>query len=366
MNSLQVLVALISLNTAYFSFGSQVVELSGSISDHDFKPDGKTLQEQSYTFTLNIAPDGRWQIRTDFNTNHYYIIGCDGTNVASYLYDMRSAKWSTLPGEIVRGTMPVQTTWYVTLPWLVYASQGWLATNTDQGGRAPIPAVWSFAFGDPIASIYRCSVERDSKKPYTPSKVEFLVDPERRSEAEKGNFHLLSTVKEFSKDPWILQAKQHDFTATEAEFTVTEYTNVMDLHLPLKFQLLRFFVPPSADPMESKICSQFEGSLKSVQIIDTDVGLPKAGLPIYVTDFRLKNETDKIDIIKYFITNSAWKADSDPQLNIYYKKALSLRPHKIPVVVSKGMVLVVFVAVIFGIPAAIFGISKQFRSKKAP
>lgn len=340
----------------------RILEVSGTLAAVDYDAKGKDYHHVDTEFTASVSAH-RWSIRADYGPNHYSVYACDGTNVYSYLFDHRTKVHTYLPGTVVRGQYPSDSTWYVTLPWLVYASADWLQQHVAKDGTASLPAIWAIPLGDPLALVYNCKLSINSEEPRTPTAVDFVVDPARLNRVRDGAFEILGSVPENQRDAWLLTARAYQANSTEARFRVLTFTNIDGSRLAARFELRRYDIMQT-NTQDQRLVSLITGSLMAANGHEGNIGLPKADMPIFVNDFRFNNKADHIDAVKYPITNSAWKAFDLPEMAELYKRALANRPRKTSASTMKGLKAAAFLLVVVAIPLLVMRRAIKIRSDR--
>ena len=141
---------------------AQTFQVEGTIKCIYFPQNGTKISEQETGFTVSVNANN-WLIRTDFGKGWYSLHGCDGTNIYAINYDPHpvgsdhktEVELSVLPCHITDGVYPLDTAYYTTLPWLVFASSYFLDSNTNE-----LPSFWGMPRSSPMSWIFEPQIER--------------------------------------------------------------------------------------------------------------------------------------------------------------------------------------------------------------
>jgi hypothetical protein len=266
---------------------------------------GPTMEFQA------AVSNNTWLIKTTYAKGWYEVYGCDGSTIYSYLVDDRFGKNRTnyVPALVTEGEFPLTTSYYITLPWLAYASASYIRTHFTNGW-VNIPALWSIPQSDPTAFILRCRVTLSEGSPAIPMTVDFFPDPAAMDRVRKGEVSTLSILSKSTWDLAILQLQLYDPQSTNpvAEYGVLSTREEFGLTLPWEFRLTRYW------DKTTKLRTVFSGAAFKMEPVHDFSPRPTSERRMWVSDFRFRDAPVLLGFIQYSMTNSDWHPKDDPGL----------------------------------------------------
>ncbi len=271
---------------------------------------------------FNVISDGQfWRIKALYGAKHYSVYSSDGTNVFSYLVqedETRSRVFSSAPATVVPGRLPVDSTWYVVLPWLAFASKEFLDAQPDLGA-VEIPAPWAIALGDPVALAYLAKVDRGTEVPFVPQGVTFYRDAAKLKRLVAGEDFTLGGLGVATKEKFMMEASgilkatpvlEHP----DGEFRVLSWMGVGRFQLPQEIELIRYLSPAGTNNHDLLVpLTRFRLYTTNAEVCEVQANVPPPDRPVWVADYRLQNRRYKVRQTMYLIeTGAEWKATNDP------------------------------------------------------
>src|SRR5262249_39830936 len=155
---------------------------------------------------------------------------------------------------------PLDTSYYVTLPWLAYASATYIRDRgTDN--KVSIPAIWTLPLSDPLAFIFQCSFDLSQARPAVPVSLEFKPNPDILKEVRAGKFRTVQKLSKTDSDLAVLQVQPYASIDVAGEYKVLSMRQIGRFTVPNEFELTRFWISSNRAPR-----TVFHGKLNTAEV----------------------------------------------------------------------------------------------------
>ncbi len=337
--------------------------VTGQLKVTEFSLEGKPSSNAApIQFDVRVSGN-RWEITSTFKKDYYLAYGFDGTNIHSYLEqkEYRQAKHVNYsPASVFEEDYPIDTTYYVTLPWLAYASEHYIKRHSTNG-IVKIPAVWAIPMDDPVALIFHSHPEISTARPKVPMSLEFMPDIDEIERVKRGELTSFRRPGKPLADLVQLQILTYDPAMPAATYQVLSTTQFDGLVLPSEFILTRYWVSKNTnDTFRGKPMSLFRGILEKAELIDHVSGIPQCDHILAVGDYRFAGRAPLVEFIPYMVTNNQWPAKNDPRLERIFQQEKA----KIPAKRFSQPTVMLFLLVFFSVPAIVW-IRARLRKPEA-
>jgi len=318
---------------------AQGYKVSGFIEVHELQPpkDGISGRDwkQSHRTEFEVQAGGSfWRIVARYGPEHYSVYAGDGTNVYSYLVQeqtIREGGFSANPATVVPGKVPVDSTWYIMLPWLAYCSTDFLDSQKALES-VHLPAPWAIGLGDPLAVAFECKVETNDSAPYLVRDVQFFRSTELLEQLLAGEDITVGGQDISSRERYRLEGAKllkdpSGLSEPEGELIVSAWDKLGSFLIPSDMMLKRY-LPQIADTNRTLI-TQFRVVATNIIAEPLLGNLPKPDRALFVADFRLQNREFGIRQLMYPTGHeSAWLSTNDPVLLAMFNTAVEAAVNK--------------------------------------
>ncbi|MCS7090451.1 MAG: hypothetical protein NZM03_07050 [Limisphaera sp.] len=279
---------------------------------------GKPVGRQTTKFTVSVG-SGRWLLKSEYDPEWFWLVGCDGVNTYSVLVDPK-ARHLPAPATVFPGAFPRAAFDTVSVPWLAYCSFGFLENPTN---RNRIPLLWLQPQLDPLAHVCSTTVKQFREPPYLPEEVEWRTSADAIASAASNPMLRIEGAS-----PEELARRQIDYKTAIAtnkvlgKYRVLASTNVSGQTLPLTFELEGYgYLSPdqrerilSAVGMslpETFLNVRYLGRALAISHVPEPPTLPDPSMPLSVSDYRLACREDGIEYVSYQARRWKEKVDED-------------------------------------------------------
>jgi len=329
-----------------------------NVTEYNLKGISNSVITKEFDVTVK---DDTWLIKATFAKGHYTVYGCDGTTVYSYLeQETKQSKQTVRPASVTEGAFPLDTSYYVSLPWLAYASahfiHAYLTNDTIN-----IPAIWAIPLFDPEAFIFQSKPKLSISSPAVPLSLDFEPDPEAISRVINGDCFQAFKPSKSEMDRLKLKLPRYDpkYVGVVAEYRVLSTIEYSGLLLPETFRLTRYW--RTRTNSEPKVVQTiFDGKMLKAELVKDFSPKPTCDHVMAVADFRFRDQNPKIQFIRYPVTNSEWLPKDDPKLKKLYEAARA----KLPKGIMAYEPAMLFMLLFFAIPGVVFAIRRLRRSRR--
>lgn len=272
------------------------LDVKGTISCSVFL-EGKTMTNWTYPFDFSVS--GRtWKIKVVFAADNVLRVGSDGSNTFSLVGPPLQSDEPTTSAIITPGAYPIGENWYVSLPWLAFASDSWLDTAKN------LPAAWLNPLNDPPASIVASVVNRFDSETRLPSSIRYNVKKISMAEIQK-----LGWLKPSSFSPDRLRVNDYYPDGhLLANYEVVRRTNIDNSVIPTEFILTCYSLTAS-----NVVDQVITGTVSSISQSTMTNPLPELTKKVGFIDFRFRDYVSGVDEIEYFNPDGIGWVQQEPK-----------------------------------------------------
>jgi hypothetical protein len=280
------------------------ISFTGEIRTQSFSPKGKPQGAGTNAFFLS-RQGSRWRLITSQKDGSRFESGSDGTNTFMVFHRKELDLSKRLPAHVIRGSHPKFVS-IVDIPWLGLASDAFF-----QQGNEPLPAPWLPSFANPRAFAFKTKLETLPGSVGLPKSITFTYDLWLKRENAKKYL-----VRRSGYEAADLIARDREDGFVEAEFRILEIRSFHGNNWPISFELRQYLPVPARGAPEGRessvLVNLFDVRIKDIQLNPSAVGLPELGSLADVADYRFRNDSLKIDHLKY--STNAWPTDTNDTL----------------------------------------------------
>jgi hypothetical protein len=344
---------------------------------------GERASIQTTVFTVSLEGNS-WLLKSEYDTNWFWLVGGDGTNTYSVLVDPK-APTKAAPATIFDGDFPRAAFDTVSIPWLSFCSSHFLNNSSS---RDSIPSLWLQAQTLPMSHVCSTEITQFKEPPYLPDEIKWVTSAKQITSASSNELLRIEGVSVEELD-----RKSVDYPSSVqigkllGNYQVLDTTNINGFVLPLKFELDAYgYFFPDAKKDAQRILNQlnntninknkivedtylvakYEGSVINIVVDTNHVALPKTDLSLSVTDYRMSSKSDGIDHVAYVAKQ--WKPQIDSDLLKLLEDKKKNPPHNLlpsnPASLHVQETVRVLICIIFFAPFFVWGLRKLKNKNK--
>lgn len=300
------------------------VTVSGEMVCTFYRPNGTLSTNHTATFQVTLSGAKR-VLKVHVGDSWRWTYFWDGQTATCSFDDGGGSGMLAL--HVFPDPFPVMN-YFVQVPWFAFAEAKWINPET--------PAPWGFVHLHPLAHAYDLHPAPDPNPPHLLLGATFVTSQERAKTASKSPYLWIESLpeKEFlrRKNP-VLVAR--NFIA--GEYRVVEHVDFRGLHLPARFELVRYHEPPPLKIPRQVTNRQpamvFSGRITSLDDASAETisaaSVPGPAIPS-VQDYRFSDTRRRIDFVIYKLNNSPVPPMSDPELIALFEAKKKASPYFFP------------------------------------